>query len=339
MKEFGSDFHYLNPQKAPNKTIRDFFPNAYYYALGRQALVDLYKKMDWKRLWIPEYFCYEVISYMICKGVNLEFYQDYPLANDRDLFLTLPFKKGDALLRVNYYGLRSWRSNKGIPVPVVEDHTHDLIGNWATKSDADWCIASLRKSMPLAEGGILWSPKGMVLHVGPNLTEENVILSDLRWSAMRKKTLYLNNMLADKKEFRNDMLLTEKRLGVMGISSIDNETKYYIKRFDIIRWYKRKRENWEILKDTQFSHMVVVEPEDIDCYPFSLTLLFNNRTERDDCRLSLINSSIYPAILWSIPDNKCFEVKDFSERMLSIHCDARYNVESILKLRSIIAGC
>lgn len=340
MKEFGSDFHFIPTRKSSGNAIGDYYPEAIFYADGRQALVDLYKKQGWKRLWVPEYFCYEVLSSMENKGVHLRFYPDYPLADERETLLGLPFEVGDALLRVNYFGLRSRRSNQGIQVPVIEDHTHDLIGDWATNSDADWCIASLRKTLPLAEGGILWSPKGFKLHSLPELMPENESLASKRWRAMRMKTLFLKNEIGDKSEFRNDLVTTEAEFDVMNVSAIDIETSDYLIQFDIDQWYKQKRVNREILKETSnpsFS-FTIVEPEDSGCNPFSMTLLFDNVTERNVFREYLINRSVYPAILWAIPETPSPNVKDFSERMLSIHCDGRYNRYEIMQLRDLIAG-
>ena len=167
MKEFGSNFHYLPVEVNAVRTIGHYHPDAVYYATGRHALIDLYRQMGWKRLWVPEYFCYEVLGSVLREGVNVAFYTDYPTFDEDEVVRDLPFEEGDALFRVNYFGLRSMRSNRVIKVPVVEDHTHDLIGAWACSSDADWCIASLRKTLPLAEGGMLWSPQGYRLKNKP----------------------------------------------------------------------------------------------------------------------------------------------------------------------------
>lgn len=340
MKEFGSDFHYLPVQYSVGKSIRDYIPNATYYACGRHALIDLYKQNGWKCLWVPEYFCYSVLSALIWEGVNLKFYFDHPLADERETILSLPFEEGDALLRMNYFGLRSRRSNLGIKVPVIEDHTHDLIGEWARNSDADWCIASLRKTLPLAEGGILWSPKGEIQQFKPSQTCENEMLASKRWNAMRKKAMYLDDKIADKNEFRADMISTEEQIDRLNISKIDEETFSYLSQFDIDQWYQLKRSNWALLKDIKLDKVSVLEPEGDGCYPFSLILLFDSEVSRDRCRNSLINNDVYPALLWKIPsENKHPEVKDFSNRMLSIHCDARYGVNDVKRLYDIITSC
>ena len=179
MKEFGSDFHYIGPCNIKGKSIYEYFTSANYYADGRQALIHLYKSQGWKRLWVPEYFCYDVITSLKAAGIDIVFYTDIPDCQDDDITLELILKKGyfqptDAVLRVNYFGFRACRRSEYLPVAaVIEDHTHDLIGDWSRNSTADWCIASLRKTLPIPEGGILWSPKGLKLPDPPASSEKN----------------------------------------------------------------------------------------------------------------------------------------------------------------------
>ena len=78
MKEFGSDFHYIDGYKGKGNSLQDFYPKANYYADGRQALIDLYRSQGWQRLWVPEYFCYDVIASLKEAGLELRYYTDYP---------------------------------------------------------------------------------------------------------------------------------------------------------------------------------------------------------------------------------------------------------------------
>ena len=339
MKEYGSDFHYIQPDDSAVKIFSCFYPESVFYASGRLALIDLYKKMKWNRIWVPDYFCYEVLGSLEQAGLNLEFYTDCPLFNEDNLMLSLPFKDGDVLFRVNYFGLRSRRSNSSIPVPVVEDHTHDLIGDWARNSNADWCIASLRKTLPLAEGGVLWSPKGFKIPASPEVTEANEMLASRRWNAMRQKAMFLDDKVKDKSDFRTELISTEEQFNSMKVSALDAKTADYIERFDLNQWYLRKRENWSILKDIVTDAFRTLEPENPNCNPFSLTLLFNEEEQRNHYRQTLIKKNVYPAILWAIPSQKRSELKHFSGRMLSIHCDARYGINDMIKLRDIITDC
>ena len=174
MKEFVSDSHCIESQDSSEYTLGSFFPVANYYADERQALIHLYKGQGWKRLWVPEYCCYDVIESLRKAGLDLCYYVDYPGYTDDSKTLEAIHKKGhfrpkDAVLRVNYFGTRSYRSLDKLPVDVVEDHTFDLIGEWALKSQAEWCIASLHETLPISSGGIIWSPVGLCLPKTPDV--------------------------------------------------------------------------------------------------------------------------------------------------------------------------
>lgn len=340
MKEFGSDFHFIDSFKGKENTLRDFFPSANYYADGRQALIHLYRKQGWQRLWVPEYFCYDVIASLKEAGLELRFYVDYPGGNDNvnlNLNANVNFRAGDAILRVNYFGMRSYRNPERLNIPVVEDHTHDLIGGWAINSHADWCIASLRKSLPIPEGGMLWSPVGLKLPETPAASEENEQIAATRWEAMKLKARYLAGENVEKAAFRAGYVDTEEYFDRAEVCALDKESKKFLETFDVREWYNKKRENWELLCDIKGEGMKVLRPENMGCYPFSLVLVFTSGYDRDRVRKALIEKQIYPAILWNIPhcpaDGELFQ---FSNGMLSIHCDARYTKEDILQMKSML---
>ena len=342
MIEFGSDFHFIAPVSRAEKTLYDFYPYANLYADGRQALIHLYQTQGWQRLWVPEYFCYEVVESLEQAGLDLRLYADYPGYYDDDKTLEAIqrngyFKPTDAILRVNYFGTRSYRSSDKLSVAaVIEDHTHDLIGDWAKNSRADWCIASLRKSLPIPEGGILWSPVGLTLPKAPDCSEENERIASIRWDAMKLKTRYLAGENVEKSVFRTGYVDTEGYFDTAPVCAIDEASREYLLSFDIQDWYRRKRENWDILRDIKKDGIKVLRPEDYGCYPFSLILQFDDIYKRDIVRKALIEKCIYPAILWSIPPTGDSEIFVFSRTMLSIHCDARYSKEDILTIKSII---
>ena len=331
MIEFGSDFHYIAPGSSTDKTIHDFYPSANYYADGRQALIDLYRALGWERLWVPAYYCYDVLESLKMAGLNLGLYADYPgFYNDSETLEALNrkrrFHSRDAILRVDYFGMRSYRGNNGFPVPVVEDHTHDLFGGWARNSKADWCIASLRKTLPVPEGGILWSPVGLQLPEPTKYYVANEEVAKRRWDAMKLKARYLSGDNVDKSAF----------FDTAPVCSLDFQSINYLHVFDIYDWYRRKRENWNQLSDIKTDRVRVLMPEDQGCYPFSLVLLFDSFSDREKVRGSLIENYVFPSVLWSIPSILFGELHEFSRRMLSIHCDARYSTVDIQQMKSII---
>lgn len=337
MKEFGSDFHYIDTYTSGRAHLTDVFRGATLLADGRQCIVVLIRQYGWKRIWMPDYFCYEVIETIKEQtGITVKFYEDTPLHEGQ--VENLPFREGDVLLRMNFFGIRDKRSNANIPCPVIEDHTHDPFGHWALYSDADWCISSIRKILPLPEGGMMWSPKGHRLTVDLQPSEENEQIASTRWEGMEMKTAYLNGEDVSKDEFRRHYTETEEWFDHAEPSLLDEQSKTVVsKQLDINLWQGAKRKNWALLQRLVNSDVCkVLNPEDETCTMFSLVLLFDNKETRDKVRKHLIDACVYPAILWAVPESASENAGNFSERMLSIHCDGRYSIEDIQQLASIL---
>lgn len=338
MMEFGSDFHSMDNFFSERASLTRIYPNSLFLANGRQCIEILIKKYAWKRIWMPAYFCYEVMESIRNTGIETLLYADYPNAYDVSLIENIDFQEGDVLFRVNFFGLRNYRSNKHISVPIIEDHTHDVLGRWALYSDADWCIASLRKTYPIAGGGMLWSPKG---HPLPTCepTEANYQMTELRWKAMDMKRDYLKGEDIKKEDFRKLFMETEEMMESLPLSSMDNRALKLVDYWDINAWYNVKKRNWNLLKKRLPSNVHCMISEDESCTPFSLVLLLDNRMERDKFRMKLIENHVYPAILWNVPEDSMEEISDFSQRMISIHCDGRYNEREMTQLGEIIKTC
>lgn len=338
MREFGSDFHIVNAYKTEKACPMDVFSYSLFLADGRQCIEALIRQFGWKRLWMPAYFCYNIIEYLQKNiGIEIVFYIDYPGNDDRKTISELCFQEGDVLLRMNYFGLRSYRSTKGISVPVIEDHSHDLIGDWARNSDADWCIASLRKIIPIPEGGVLWSPKGYKLDCYPGQSASNMALAQKRWLAMEEKGKYIAGLVDNKDSFRGLYLETENALDDLEISSIDERSRDFICHFNLNAWYKAKNRNWKVLSRLSSTKGITAFlPESEELTPFSFIVLFENHSERERVRKELINTFIYPAVLWNVSENVDREVSSISKRMLSIHCDGRYNESEMQYLLNTI---
>lgn len=337
MIEYGSDFHYIRSYNSGRAHLTDVFRNAMLLADGRQCIVVLIRQYGWHRIWMPDYFCFEVIeSIKDQTDIEVAFYADNPLKEGE--VENLPFEDGDVLLRMNYFGLRDIRRNKNISIPVIEDHSHDPFGHWALYSDADWCISSIRKSLPLPEGGMMWSPKGHVLPKIPQSTDENEKIAAIRWEAMEMKADYLAGKDVSKEEFRMKYTETEEWFDAAEPTLIDERTKLFIsKQFDLNLWVGSKRKNWALLSSlVNKEHCDVLKAEHESCTMFSLVLLLESKDRRDALRKDLIDKCVYPAILWIVPDSASEESKRFSERMLSIHCDGRYNEEDIKQLAGIL---
>ena len=338
-KEYGSDFHRCDHDFRGASNFIDVMGCTRMYACGRHAIDAIIKHGGWKRIWVPAYFCYEVIGHLM-EQFEVVLYDDSPLnTKDDEVVRELPYKEGDVLLRTDYFGLRKWRTNKGIRVPVIEDHTHGLTTDWALRSDADYCIASLRKSLPVAAGGILWSPKGKQLPDGIKASEECEKMAEIRYQAMAMKAEYLKKG-GDKDAFRKKYIDSEEQIDKLMLSGIDHESEEITKALNVKMWTDLKADNWYLCRKLLDKRFKVMEPESGKIVqPFSLVLLMDSAEERERLRRYMIQHQIYPAILWRMPEDSNFEeAKDFSERMLSVHCDIRYSRKDITEMCNIING-
>lgn len=346
MKEFGSDFHRCDFNFRIDNFQLDILGNKRFYACGRHAIEAIIKQEKWKRIWMPTYFCYEVIGYIKSTGIEVALYNDYPLFDkDEEVVRTLPYQNGDVLFRTDYFGLRQCRTNKDICVPVIEDHTHGLITDWSIRSDADWCIASLRKSLPVAAGGVLWSPKGEILPDVIKPTAECKEMAMERYEAMTMKAEYLRKVYttstadADAKNaFREKYVDTEEQISNLKLSGIDSQSWEISNTFNIKQWTDLKYDNWLLANELLGKKFKVLGEERNDYWqPFSLILMLDNAKDREALRQYMVNNKIYPAVLWGMPkDSEFEEAKDFSERMLSVHCDIRYSRAEIIEMCNII---
>jgi hypothetical protein len=334
MLEFGSDYHFnLNGDKFYRNEFSN--SNSVFFANGRQALRGVIEFNSWKRIWIPEYFCHEVTNAIKTTGIDVLTYPDYPLNDECSLISCLDFKKEDVILRINYFGMRSRRDNKNIPVQVIEDHSHDLTGEWATNSNADYCIASLRKTLPLPEGGILWSPLNHSLPSQGSSSLENDLISYQRLSAMLLKALYINDCASDKSIYRKIFLETESAFADLKQSGMSNICLSLFNNFNISDWYKQKKKNWFQLATLAEEGIDFLKPEDIkSSTPFSFILRLPNKDQRDSLRNALIRHLIYPAILWNLPIGTDPSLLSISEILLSIHCDSRYDSKQMEYLKN-----
>lgn len=334
--EFGSDFHSID---YPRRTgSNDHLYQLRNYATGRHAIEAVLRHEQIKRVWIPTYFCYEVIQYLENVGFTIVLYPDNPLkTDDDDRVRQLPFQKGDALLRMNYFGLRSKRTNKGITVPVIEDHSHGISTEWAKQSDADWCIASIRKTLPTPAGGIVWSPVGKQLPPQFPPDDSCIKMAVCRFQAMQMKRDYLNGVPVEKEMFRTQYIQSEEMLEQLDLTGMDKYSKQILEEIDIEKWDSEKQRNIRYCKQLLRKEFQILYGETAGTKTFSLLLLTPSAEERTQLRQHLIANKIYPAVLWNIPtsvnDKEAF---DISTRIISIHCDGRYNSLDIQTMCNII---
>lgn len=353
--EHGSDFHWVPASGA--RACSPWRAGGLWFGSGRDALKSLVCHLTasagCRRIWVPSYYCDAVVAAFDEVGVEVRRYCDHPLVSSTNLVLPVDLDGADVVLVVNYFGhrRRPTLSTQGV---VVEDHTHDPWSAWATESQADYCFASLRKTLPIPDGGVLWSPAGKPLPPCVPPTREHRLASADRLAGMILKSSYLAGEDVDKARFRELLTRGEALLGrgpVSGGSELGDEIA---RAFPAQSWRECRAVNWRILATAleELPVLSILRPEE-GCCPYAVTLLAESIQERDRIRRGLIDHDVYSAVLWReaegsvgpgdhLQSSERDTGRSLSERILSLHCDGRYTPEDLehvaAAIRTLVEG-
>ena len=246
---------------------------------------------------------------------------------------------------VNYLGLRGPELLDGLDLgeaALLVDHTHDPWSSWAIDGTADYAVASLRKTLPIPDGGVLWSPKGLALPAAPPLTPRRAAAADAKWKAMRLKGHYLAGEVVAEEDFRGLALEGEAAMGEGEVSGIHPATAVRLGDFPVAGWRERRQRNHRALSDAlqSLAGLTVLSPRRDGC-PFSGVLVFDKADQRERVQQALVAACCYPSVLWPMDTPALEGVPDahrmLAERMLSIDCDMRYDAQDMARVAKIIA--
>ena len=297
----------------------------------------------WRRCWLPSYLCQEVVAAARSTGLDCKLYSANPLVPDRSP--ELDFEATDVLMVVHQFGLHGrpdWLDSVPASIDSVEDHTHDPWSDWARTSDATYAFASLRKTLPLAEGTPVWSPTGAPLPPEPQVSSVRARAVALKDEGMSGKADYLAGGTVTKDAFRAKLLAGEAEIASGPVSGITDSSLAFARSFPVNRWRAARLKNAERLRahlqDVEGVKMLDWAPTQT---PFAAILVTPDRGRRDALRTHLIASSVYPAILWPLEEAELEGIseldRDLADRLLSIHCDGRYTTEDMDRLAAVIA--
>ncbi len=341
--EHGSEFHWpwigdysIDVHLSPWKS------DAVFAGSGRDALRLLLsfgrKKLGWTRVLLPSYLCQEVANAILADGFEIKVFFDDP----RKQINPPEPQQNDVLLIVNTFGVRE-RTKPGMASSgtIIEDHTHDPWSDWARTSHADYCIASLRKTLPIPDGGVVWSPLGKPLPSSPVLTESHHVSASLKVEAMILKTFYLKNFYSSKKAFRELADAGEKLISSGKVSAISLISAAIINCFPARIWRARRLENFNRLtiQLKEINCIEVIHPRDPGSCPFSIVLLMQDTESRDGLKEFLIENNVFPAILWPFEHPAVILPKstlELSRNILSLHCDGRYESADMDKVAKLV---
>ena len=346
--EFGSFFHWLDYQESEH-SINPWDNDGLLFGSGRDAYRSLLKHgkemYGWKRLWVPSYFCQSVVSAFVSTGIDVKLYNCCP-SDKESGFKIAETKHGDVILRVNFFGLYSSLTDFCIDrssVDIIDDHSHDPWADCCWNSDTDWCVVSLRKTLPVPDGGVLWSPRRHAMPHNPSITDERRLASLEKLAAMALKAQYLKGTFVTKDVFRNIAISSEEHIASGDISGMPEWTSEIMQSFPIIEWRDQRRSNYETLVNEldNVPWLRLLRPDDSSkTCPFSGILIFDNESRRDYINKELVSRRVYLPVLWPL-DNPAIsgipeEHMRISRTMLSVPCDMRYNRDEIKWVSNLV---
>jgi len=336
--EIGGEFQWLGLPPAPYLPWPD---SNVLFALARNAMVALWegklKQSRSRALFIPDYFCQETHNYWKSKNIKIRTYKDDPRW-PHPQWETLNPDRGDVVLAVNYFGVKdgsnweAWR--KRTPhVILVEDHSHDPFSKWAQTSCADFAFASIRKTTPVPDGAILWSPQHKPLPPEPE--QENWSGSALKLAGMILKREYLGMAEADpalKERYLAFLIDGENQLVRTKDSRISAWSRFLLAPGFAQKWRIQREKNVQQLID-MISACRTFKPLFTDwpsghC-PLNAVIIFESETYRESFRKKIISKEIYTPVHWWMPSRQKGHATDLSKRILSIPVDQRYNAAHI----------
>lgn len=276
-----------------------------YHSSGRSALFSMLAKVDitkgsGKKIWLPRFFCPSVVRslYDIC---DIEFFEDLPTESE-PRFDTITPKEGDAVMAVNFFGLRNmdcwvdWkRENPNIL--LFENLSHVPFSKHC--GVAKETFASLRKTLPLADGGVLFtdSPKEFFLKPA---SEMSLFASDfLAASVMRSGYASYGDNSEDLFYSAEAKLEATKRVSRISKYSMETLFKLNIpllikRRADAVRAFATASKKYT---DT-FEVLIFNDGDCPDENIFQPILKFKEPSDRDKVYNSLRKLKMFAPIYW-----------------------------------------
>ncbi len=324
MREIGSFFEYPSESDfGSSPAEQKFLEGSELFASGRDVFAFLGGLLGRRKMFVPDYFCPHTASF-ISIYFEIVRYKDTP--NEPPILPALC--EGCILLAVNTFGMHSpQRYELGDlrkDVILIEDHSHAPFSKYARESDADYCMASLRKTLPLGSGAYLKS-KTAIPRV--ELTESSEIQDAAFYEAARKKRSHLADRLGDKLEFLNLYNKSESIVeGNNSARAIGSESGKFLSALNIKKLQKTRADNFFTFKG-RVKFPLLNENVSDEGSVFNPVLLLESREVRDALRSHLIEEKIYPPIHWSDLGDVGIseESKVLSERVLTIPLDHRYS--------------
>lgn len=341
VKEIGSEFESPNPNLLTSPKGLPLPPDAVLVGAGRHALslvaFDLLKQgVD--AVVVPDHYCESMIRPFLFAGMSIQFCrttEELILSGQSLADLLAARSENVAVLHCETFGTPAGHELQIVldaasraGVPIILDRTHSLLS--LTQPGADYEIASLRKLLPIPDGGYVSG-----LRNAPDVTKtpEHRFFCDLRLKAAKHKTVYLQRGTESElhlDEFARADLLLESNTQTALIS---DQSRTSISKLDINFIRNARLANAGVLETALHAgNVYVVNPAGWRNSPAYVVI---THPDVKSLRAHLTSERIYCPIHWPRPANDP-RPSSWRENLLSLPIDHRYTVDDMQRVVSAV---
>ena len=327
--EYDAELESSIRERTEGKTTEEKLWGAYCLRSGRDALKAIAREYMPRIAFLPALACDSMVFPFEMYGHQIKYYKlnrDYSIDLDS-------LEIGEApvfFLYMEYFGRTAITDTelgkirqKG-NVIIIEDRTHTLIWERSSSFQPDYIIASLRKWIPVPDGGLLW---GNIYK--PFGTDTS--FSELRLQAQCMRHEYLECGEEElKTEFRK---IFSEVSGIMDHDEPSAMTAYSYALAQKTDWENIRSKRMEnarvltsILRESPCITLIQEQPGLSDLY---VAFTVDNR---DDVQKRLSSEGIFNTIIWPISDEQkaaCDVAKITEQNMLAAPCDQRYTIDDM----------
>jgi len=327
--EVGSDF---NTVFNSFDHFEAWHSTALFLASGRSPIVLLKELIGEKVLYYPDYFCWDVIGFWKSQGINTQSYRVFFSEDKIQVdYSTVPVN--GVVLAVNFFGVddgMQWKNFKrDNDILLIEDHSHSPVSEWAKSSIADFAFSSLRKTLPIPDGCIFWSPNYSKI---PSVSMQQ-FNSELKIKAMKLKSDYFEGEEVNKSDFL-ELFTAGEHLLVNSTPQLISDYSYQ----KILHGYPveynsiRKRNYQAFIMRLSANTLGKVELLQFPgiAIPFGAVLKCSDLEIRTRLRSYLISNKVYCPVHWpQLNEYVSEESFSLSEQLITIPIDQRYSSKDV----------
>ncbi|MFI6173825.1 hypothetical protein ACIBCN_44130 [Nocardia sp. NPDC051052] len=237
----------------------------------------------------------------------------------------------------NLFGLRTRPNYVGIQGLVVEDHTHDPLSHWAKETTADYAFASLRKTLPIPDGAVVWSHlhRDLLPHV-PALPRDVEAVTD-RVKAMlmqidRDRSPDISDPPDKPSGTAFQQVIEQPPFAAMSAVSATLLTA-----LPIHTWRRTRHRNASMLRialrDAGFD---VLRSLSDDAAPIGVVVDLHDAVTTKRIHHALQSERIHTAVLWPRPSDDASG--GFADQHLVVYCDHRYDAADLRRVTAAMTA-